>query len=610
MLKFTTTLLLLGASTLLPAQKRQYWQQRVAYDMSINFDVKTHQFKGKQKLTYFNNSPDTLRQVFYHLYFNAFQPNSMMDVRSQTLPDPDARVRSRIGQLKENEVGYQHVELFKQEGQEVDFEVTETILQATLLNPILPGDSTTFDMTFEGQVPLQIRRSGRASSEGVDYSMTQWFPKIAEYDEMGWHAHPYVGREFYAPWGRYKVDITIDKDYVLGGTGVIQNPEEVGAGYAPNGVEVKSSGKTKTWEFLAENVHDFAWTADTDYVHVKRQMKDGPLLHFLFIPSDKTKNWEQLPDYAEKAFTFIQENYGAYPFPQYSVLQGGDGGMEYPMATLITGERGLRSLVGVTVHEAIHSWYQGLLATNESYYAWMDEGFTTFASGETMAHLFPDEARLEPQTNNYNGYIAGATSSRFQQEPLSTHADHFQTNSAYGWGSYTKGSVIMGQLRYIMGLEPFQKGLKQYFNQWKFKHPKLNDFVRVMEKASGLELHWYFEYMVNGVHTTDYAIEKVTAVDDKTQIQMKRIGAAPMPIDLTIYRTDGSKLTYYAPLIIMHGEKAEANDPNWVIGPDWPWTHPNYTAEIDVPLAEIERVVIDDRGWMADIDRANNIWNK
>ncbi len=583
-----------------------YWQQAVDYKMDINFDVSTHRFTGDQTLVYTNNSPDTLYNAYWHLYFNAFQPGSMMDTRSLTIQDPSPKIGDKISKLKPEEMGYHKIESLSQNGKSLDYEIVDTILEVPLAEPIPPGGSATFAMKFNSQVPIQIRRSGRNSAEGVDYSMSQWFPKLAEYDEMGWHTHPYVGREFHAPWGNYEVNITIDKKFILGGTGVVQNGNEVGCGYEDEGVKVKKTKeKTKSWKFKAENVHDFVWAADSDYEHVTRTMEDGLVLHFLYIPSKKTENWDYLPEMTEKAFDFIEANYGEYPFPQYSVIQGGDGGMEYPMATLITGERSLRSLVGVTVHEAIHSWYQGLLATNESYYAWMDEGFTTFATAETMAVLFTDGDNPRTQANNYKGYVRGATYPGFE-EPLSTHADHFVTNGAYGWGSYTKGSVILGQLRYIVGEETFAKALKRYFNEWKFKHPDLNDFVRVFEKTSGLELHWYFEYMVNTTHDIDYAVSDVSAGNEGAIVTLKKEGLVPMPMDVRITLTDGSIQDYYIPLGLMRGEK----ETDATVLTDWFWTHPTYEFTVDATSDEIQKVEIDPAGLMADVNEENNSWNK
>ena len=206
-------------------------------------DVKSYQYQGKQQLVYTNNSPDDLHKVYYHLYFNAFQPGSEMDIRLQNMPDPDGRMvnnlgtnenpkyESRIAKLKPNEIGFIKVNSLTQDGKSVSYKTVGTILEVTLNKPIKSGEKTTFDMDFLGQVPVQVRRSGRNNKEGVALSMTQWFPKLAEYDFEGWHAHPYIGREFHGVWGNFDVKLTIDKDYTVGGSGYLQNPNEVGHGY-------------------------------------------------------------------------------------------------------------------------------------------------------------------------------------------------------------------------------------------------------------------------------------------------------------------------------------------------------------------------------------------
>lgn len=583
---------------------QSYWQQAVDYKMDIDFDVKRNQFSGTQQLVYTNNSPDTLKKVFYHLYFNAFQPNSLMDVRSRSIEDPDGRVMDRISKLSEEEIGYHKVVSLTQDGEPLSYQVEGTVLEVDLKSAILPGGSTTFNMEFNSQVPTQIRRSGRDNREGIRYSMAQWYPKLAEYDKKGWHAHPYVGREFYAPWGDFEVNISIHKDYVIAATGTLQNADEIGYGYVPEGTKLKKvKGKKFTWQFKAENVHDFVWAADPDYTHTTAQVPNGPTLHFFYQKDSMTENWESLPEFTVKAFQYINENFGEYPYSHYSVIQGGDGGMEYPMATLITGHRSIGSLVGVTVHEALHSWYQGLLATNESYYAWMDEGYTSYATSLTMAHLFGgDNSRA--LAGNYRGYFALANSG--SEEPLSTHADHFSTNFAYGAGSYSKGAVSVAQLGYVIGQENLNQGLKRYYYQWRFKHPDLNDFVRVLEKTSGLELDWYYEYWVNSTHTIDYAIENVRNENGNLAFTIAKQGVMPMPVDIRITKKDGSTSDLYIPLDLMRGEKPVGQDVK--VLDDWGWTYNSYEVSVPGNLEDIQSIEIDASQKMADIDRDDNKW--
>ena len=223
--------ILILLSSLVSAQSSKYWQQHVNYTMDIDVDVTTFQYKGKQKLVYTNNSPDQLKNVYYHLYFNAFQPNSQMDIRSRNIKDPDKRVGDGIYSLTPEEIGYIKVKSLKQNGKKVQFKTVGTILEVVLNKPIQSGQKATFEMEFDAQVPVQIRRSGRNNKEGVALSMTQWYPKMAEYDFEGWHTPPYIGREFHGVWGNFDVTLHIDKNYVVGGSGYLQNPQEVGHGY-------------------------------------------------------------------------------------------------------------------------------------------------------------------------------------------------------------------------------------------------------------------------------------------------------------------------------------------------------------------------------------------
>lgn len=587
--------------------QKGYWQQHVTYKMEIDFDVTKHQYKGKQELVYTNNSSDTLRKVYFHLYFNAFQPGSMMDVRSRTIEDPDGRVLDRISKLKPDEIGYNKVTLLKQDGKEVKFTERETMLIVDLDKPLLPGKKTKLNMEWDAQVPLQIRRCGRHNAEGIDYSMTQWYPKLVEYDLDGWNLTPYVGREFHGVWGDFDVKITIDSSYVLGGTGYLQNTQQIGHGYQDQSKPVKRpAGNKLTWHFLAPQVHDFAWAADPDYVHDQYKVNEKLTLHFFYQKDSLEENWKRLQPMTAEAFRFINERFGEYPYQQYSVLQGGDGGMEYPMATLISGRGSFGGLISVTVHEALHSWYQGLLATNEAKYEWMDEGFTNYAQSIVLNHLF-NRNPLNPHAGSYKSYLSVVKAGT--QEPLSTHADHYKLNRVYGVNAYSKGAIFLHQLSYIIGEDKLAEGLKCYYYEWRYKHPTPTDFKRVMERVSGIELDWYFEHWVGTVNTIDYAIEEVQPQEGKTQITLKRIGDMPMPVDLYVVDKKGNAFLYYIPMEIMYASKqSDIFKGKRIDKTPWPWVFTEYVFTIDLPLDEIESIEIDASERMADIDRANNVY--
>ena len=615
------------------------WQQRVKYLMDIKMDVSTNRFSGKQKLEYTNNSTDTLYKVFYHLYWNAFQPNSMMDTRSRELGkislgrsrkgeeqlDWDGRVRDRILNLKPDEIGYQKVLSLKMNGVAQPYKEEETILEVKLTKPILPKATAVFEMEFEAQVPLQVRRSGRDNPQtGVRYSMSQWYPKMCEYDYEGWHPTPYVAREFYGVWGDYDVTISIDKNYMIGGTGYLQNANQIGFGYETPGTKVvRPAGDLLSWHFIAPNVHDFMWAADPQYKHLVRKVPNGPTINVLY----KNKNndpaqdtlWNKLADAAVIALPFIEKNFGKYPYKQYSFIHGGDGGMEYPMGTLVNGPG-----IGLCFHEWMHTWYQMMLGTNESMYAWMDEGFTDYAEGLVASYYYnyqlkkyPDNAEYKQAVEKDNSQLplhhAGSYSSYFYlvksglEEPLTTHADHFNTNFAYSLASYSKGAVFLEQLGYIVGADVRDKILLEYYKQWRFKHPNASDFFRIAEKTSGLKLDWYKEYWISTTKTIDYAIDSLWEEDGKSKIRIRAIGKMPMPLDVQLEYKDGSKEIAYIPQYFMFGEKPieDKSIPRISFEP-WKWTSPTYTFEVNHRLTDIRIVEIDPTQRMADVDRKNN----
>lgn len=613
---FCTGLCLVFLTAIAAAQPDR-WQQRIRCDMTIDMDVVKNQYTGKQQLAYTNNSPDTLDKVFYHLYFNAFQPGSMMDVRSRSIADPDPRVSDRIFKLKPEEQGYIKVKSLRQNGRKVKFETNETILEVDLAEPILPGATVQLEMEWDAQVPLQIRRSGRDNKEGVRYSMTQWYPKLCEYDYQGWHANPYVAREFYGVWGDFDVKINIDKSYVVAAGGYLQNAREIGYGYEQAGEEVRRpAGDKLTWHFKAPNVHDFAWTADPDYTQIAIKAEDGTTMRFFWQKGKGYDDaWQKLPAIMSRARTHMNRHCGVYPYQEYAFIQGGDGGMEYPMATLITGNRGLFSLVGVAVHEQLHSWYQMVLGSNESLYAWMDEGFTSYAEDLVMNDLAKDgllpgrTPEEDPLAGAFSGYRALATSGK--EEPLRTHADLFNTNYGYSMAAYVKGAVFLAQLEYILGKEQFEKGLLRYFNTWKFKHPNDNDCIRIFEKQSGLELDWYKEDWVNTTNTIDYAIKEVEREGRKTtKVTIEKKGRMAMPLDVVVTYKNGDQELFYAPLERMRGAKPAERNMERTLLPDHRWVDSVYEFEIPEKMKKVVKVEIDPAHRMADLQPENNVWEK
>ena len=612
------------------------WQQRVKYTMDVKVDVATNRFSGTQKLEYTNNSPDTLGKLFYHLYWNAFQPGSMMDMRSQrqggmsgsreAVPDWDQRVRDRIANLTPDEIGYQRVSDLKVNGRSQKMIEHETILEIVLDKPILPRSKATIELKFDAQVPLQVRRSGRDNAEGVRYSMSQWYPKLCEYDYEGWHPTPYVGREFYGVWGDYDVNITIDRTYIIASTGYLQNANQIGYGYESAGAKVtRPAGPTLSWHFIAPNVHDFMWAADPEYKHLTKTVRDGMVLHVFYKiskpnlqkifdalqPNVKSRykdvneyiaqyesQWKNVLPEAARALPYMEQTFGPYAYKQYSFVHGGDGGMEYPMATLIKGPS-----MGTVIHEWMHSWYQMMLGTNESLYPWMDEGFTTYAENRVTAWLANSKAW--PYADDYAGYYFLVKSGK--EEPLSTHADHYNTNFAYGIESYSKGAMFLEQLGYIVGAQVRDKILLQYYWQWRFKHPNANDFIVVAEKVSGMKLDWYKEFWIYSTKTIDYSIDSLWEEGGVSKIRVRNLGLVPMPIDVQLTFKDSTKEAHYIPMSLMFGSKPiEDSSIKRKDYPEWKWTNPTYVIETTRRLTDLKAVEIDPSQRMADVNRKNN----
>lgn len=621
MKKILFSFLMISTGFLQAQNSTSYWQQHVDYQMEVDMNVENFKYTGTQELVYTNNSPDTLNSVFYHLYFNAFQPDSEMNARLESVPDPDGRMTtnegtkenpeivSRISGLSEDQIGYLRVNSLTQNGSELEYEEVGTVLEVQLANPIMPGEKTTFNMEFEGQVPEQIRRSGRNSAEGVALSMSQWYPKLAEYDFQGWHADSYIAREFQGVWGDFDVKITIDKDYTIGSTGYLQNPQEIGHGYEEEGTKVKKTrGDKLTWHFIAPKVHDFTWAADPEYIHDTLVAEDGTVLHFLYKDNEEIKeNWEKLQPKTAELLTYFNEHIGPYPWDQYSVVQGGDGGMEYAMLTLITGERSFGSLLGVTAHEMAHAWFQHLMATNESIHEWMDEGFTSYISSEAENVVMGKNAE-NPHQGSYRGYQYLASSGK--EQPQSTHADRYAMNALYGASAYSKGAVFLAQLGYVIGEDNLSKTLKRYYDEWKFKHPTPNDFIRIAEKVSGAELDWYLQDWTQTTNTIDYAIGSVESEGEMTQVNLQRNGEMPMPLDVDVTYADGKKETFYIPLQMMRWEKPAEKGVNRTVKEDWAWGFPTYELEIPASKDNIASIEIDSSQMMADINRDNNTWGE
>ncbi len=460
-------------------------------------------------------------------------------------------------------------------------------------------------MEWDAVIPHQIRRAGRNNREGIDMTMTQWYPKIAEYDYDGWATFDYIGREFHAPFSDFDVSIKIDKDYVIGAGGTLENPLEV-KGYDPK-ANIKSDSKNKaTWRWTAKNLLDFAWAADRDYTVEEFTILDGPKVYYVYQKSEKTKLWEESKPYVTKFFQLMNAAFGQYVYPSYAFIQGGDGGMEYGMCTMILGEgRSLEGLVGLMVHEGGHSYNQQILAYNESVRPWMDEGFTSYYDDYVMHQLFPPK---EPVANPFVGSIKSYVNftKTGKEEPAVWLADHHDDGRAYSIASYVKGDLFLVQLGYIMGEQNLSLVMKEFYSQWKLKHPTDRDFMHIAQKISGMDLKWFHHYWINTTNTIDYAVKNIEYGTTSTTITLENKGQIPMPVDFSVMTKDKKVINYHIPLNMTHTWKSKDIYGNFTTLNYWPWTQKEYTITVPYTKDQLSVVGIDFSQRMADVNPEDN----
>ena len=579
--------------------------------MDIDVDAENFTYQGKQTLTYTNNSPDELKVVYFHLYWNAFKAGSMMDQRvGGQGKNGDSRLQkdgiSRLASIPKTEEGAQNIHWIKQNGKDLKFEIQETIMKVELATPIKPNSSTTFTMDWDAVIPMQIRRSGRNNREGIDMTVTQWYPKIAEYDYDGWATFDYVGREFHAPFSDFEVNIKIDKNYVIGAGGILENPLEV-KGYDEKAT-IKTDDKNKaTWKWSEKNMLDFAWAADKDYTVENFTVLDGPKVYYVYQKSDKTKLWSDSKPYITQFFQLMNATFGRYTYPTYSFIQGGDGGMEYGMCTMILGEaNSLEGLLGLMVHEGGHSWNQQIMAYNESMRPWMDEGFTSYYENLVMHQILPPKvATANPFVGTLNAYRNFVK--RGIEEPAVWFGDHHDNGGAYSFASYVKGELFLVQLGYIMGEQNLSVTMKEFYNTWKLKHPTDRDLMHIAQKVSGMDLKWFQNYWINTTKTIDYGIKDVKYDANSTTVTLVNNGNIPMPIDFSILTKDKKVINYQIPLNMTHVWKKKDIYGDFTTLNYWPWTQKEYTFTIPYNKSQISTLGIDFSQRLADVNMADNM---
>lgn len=586
--------------------------------MEVVINDDTYNYFGTATTTFINATGDTLRQLFYHAYFNAFDHGSAMDAYAEQ--NGDTKITSWIAALQPHQTGRLNIDSGRVNNQTVHITRTGTIIHIDPAQAIAPGDTVRFNFSFSGQIPYIIRRAGRNNAQGIRYSMAQWYPKLCQYDDRGWHNNQYVGKEFYGVFGRYDVRLTLPARYVVGATGELQNPTDVGHGYQyatdttvlpPNATSLIPTDSLLTWHFVANNVHDFAWVADEDYRHTI--VRDDSLTIHLLYTASAEEAWQPMPDWCRRIFRFFGAHYGSYPYRTFTCSQAGDGGMEYPQLVMLT-DRSRYDLVRVAAHEIGHQWFYGMVANNETQHAWLDEGFTNYIESRVMTEEFADAEREErpllrrllipelPQpVQERLGYERIAAAGL--DEPLTTPHDRF--NDAYTTRIvYDKGMALLQQFEYSFGRAQLDSCLRRYALLWRFRHPSPQDFENVCEEVFGQRLDEVFDTFIATTHRPEYALCNISSSYNAdsamyhTVIDMHKDGIAHVPLTLYLRLDDGSWTTRHIPSDVLYHPAPGTLQP-------WFWTHSDYRAEVYTPT-EIAEVRLDTTNNLLDPVAENN----
>ncbi len=607
-----------------------YWQQDVHYRIQVELNTESRILTGKEWLKYYNNSPDTLKEVYFRLNENAYKPGSNLDKLQR------AQGNYKISRLKEPQRGGAEIDqIVDGNGQSLITRLDDTILHVKLNHDLLPGDSTIFQIDFKTRVGRYKRRMKYNPSHGFDqFTITQWYPKISVYDrKMGWTTDQNLNHEYYGDFGTFEVEITLPQEFIVAATGWCTNEDEVMPdtlkeklrlenfkakpfGETPSMIIEPEEGKTKTWKFWATNVHDFAWTADPSY-RIGEAEWNGIKI-FSYAREWKASKWQDAAKFTADVIRVYSTDIGQYGYWKMIVADADDG-MEYPMITMDGSVS--PAYYGLLAHEVGHNWFYGMVGNNETYRAFLDEGFTNFITSWSLEKLVGTEGQSDADSFLYqdNGnserignYFAYTSAVRNGYDaPINMHSDNYEVASGTGisYGLvYFKTAVMLYNLQYLLGDDLFRRAFSSYFNTWKFCHPYPEDFRDTISRYTKWDLSLFFDQWLDRTWDLDYAIEKVksrkAAEGYETTVTLRRKGKMVMPIDLVFYMPDGSQKKAIIPV----GEKVK-NDSDAIVLPKWysmtDKLNRTYEAKINLPQKPT-RVEIDPSGRLADVFRLDN----
>lgn len=612
-----------------------YWQQDVHYSIDATIDDSLDQITGIEKLVYKNNSPDKLDRVYFHLYQNAFQPGSYNHKIHEANKDV-----SVFGHYEAQKLGTV-IDGLKVNGVDCQFTIDNTILVLKLKQAIEPGESVTFDIRFRtwwdrGSMRRRFKKF-KSSDSTQHYDGVHWYPRICVYDrKFGWETDQHLEKEFYGDFGVYDVKLTFPSNYVVEATGVNTNQNEVmpedlrykidinrysdtvvtrqpgpnkgefitTVSYIPNQYRFKIPRKgTKTWIYHAENVHDFAFTADPAY-RIGEVVWNG--IRCIALAQERNAAyWRPTAQFVADVVRIYSTDFGMYGYPKMVAADAEDG-MEYPMITLNGGNwPGHRYVIA---HEVGHNWFFGMIGNNETYRAMLDEGFTQFLTSWSIKKLsnLPMYPSKLDEAYVYNGYLFDALNK--SDAFLNTHSDDFSSAIGHGGGYrhvYYKTATMLYNLQYVLGDELFLKAMQHYFSKWKFAHPYPDDFRQAIIEYTHADLNWFFDQWMETTKSIDYNIQSVKKIkgDHRYAVKLKRMGDMQMPIDLRITDKNGKVYDYYIPNTYFQKSSQARVLKTWK---GWGLLNQYYVDTITLE-ARFHKAEIDPSHRLADINRLHNV---
>lgn len=535
------------------------WQQRVSYTIEARLDTVEHKVHATQHLRYYNNSPDTLHSVWFHLYPNAYrglsshfareaeqqqdyrlrhsrpEDRGWIEINSLTVSGTPAELkygteyepsgRPKFGRSYEmtihrdprpisiDSAEYNAVVAYRKSKQPKN-KLDSTSASLELPAPLAPGDSVDFYFDFAVKVPKFFSRMGH---RGKHYEISQWYPKMAVYDQQGWHAdgYHYIG-EFYGDYGSFQVGLTVPRGFVVGASG-----DEV----TDQTDSLDDCGGETYLLFAGDDIHDFAWCADPGYQEIS-ELHGDVAIRVLFLPEHRER-WKNVMQYARDALDYYGRWYGPYPYPTLTICDGdmaAGGGMEYPNLVIIsTGEgKYTRTLEMVVMHEIGHQWFYGMLGNNEMDEAWLDEGINSFSeqryfqekygpNGNYLANDFL--ARVLPEVSNRNvgRYVSYLYSANRMDQHILTRACLSGETGQYAASAYMKPAAMMWWLKEYLGDSDFDRVMQGYYRDNQFKHVSSQSFFRAVEKYSGRQIEPLRFF--NGAAEGDYSVASVKKLD-------------------------------------------------------------------------------------------------